>query len=116
MSDFVEYVGKVIEVKPQDKETLEDLCKRLLNHVDLGKGYSSYTEMLSEELSKEYFVINDKVYKLLDKTYLDPSANMFLSFNVEGEKAIPYRVRYYDGGCSFEEALEEAINNCEVLG
>ena len=97
MSETVHYKGKIQLVEKIKDETLEEQCKRILSehgYQELDLYCDSWHEMLCEELYERYVIVNDSIYKVIDKT-------------------INYHVMYYDGGCSFNEAIEEAIQNME---
>lgn len=50
--------------------------------------------------------------KLLKKISIDPDDDIFnATQNLDG--TIDFHVMYYNGGCSFNEAIEEAISNME---
>ena len=55
---------------------------------------------------EEYTEINGKIYKIQDKEF-DPDSDIFeMEKNEDG--TLDYHVRFYNGGCGFEEALSTA--------
>jgi len=109
MSETVHYRGSLKEVTRLENESLEDQCKRLLANKDLPSYFDSYREMLLDESYKEYVVHDGKLYSV-NREDVDPDGDIFLSG--EGENGdINFEVRYYNGGCSFDEAIEAALKN-----
>jgi hypothetical protein len=53
-----------------------------------------------------------KWYKLLKKEKFDPYDSIFKAIKKEDEE-IDFILHYYNGGCCFSEALEEALKNME---
>lgn len=112
MSETVHYVGKLQIVEKLENETLEEICKRILNkhnYFDLKSYFDSWQEMLYDELYEKYVVVNDNVFEVLTKI---DKGNEYDIFNIEvnNDKTYNYEVMYYNGGCGFNEAIEEAFN------
>lgn len=107
MSETVHYIGTLKEVEKLKGETLEEQCKRILDKK-LEEYYNSYQEMLLDEYYKKYVICNNILYsvEMKDATYNDV---FNMSYNLDG--TIRFEVKYYDGGCSFIEAIETAFNN-----
>jgi hypothetical protein len=109
LSETVHYKGVLKEVERYPDENLSYQCKRLLDNRELPSYYDSYEEFLRDELYKEYIIHDDIVYKY-EKEELDPESDIFeATRNINGD--IEFEVLYYNGGCSFEEAIEEAMRN-----
>lgn len=115
MSETVRYTGKIILIEKLNNETLEEQCERILkehNFTELDEYYDSWEEMLYEELYDKYVVCSNKLYKIVERNYMDTEYDIFTAYeNKNG--TIDYEVMYYNGGCSFSEAIEEALNNME---
>ena len=115
MSETVHYKGKIQLVEKIKDETLEEQCKRILSehgYHELDLYYDSWYEMLCEELYERYVIVNNSIYKVIDKKNLGIDYDIFEATKND-DKTINYHVMYYDGGCSFNEAIEEAIQNME---
>lgn len=115
MSETVRYTGKLELVEKLKNETLEEQCKRILNwhkYWELNKYCDSWEEMLCDELYEKYVIHNEDIYEVIEQKYKDTDYNIFEAHkNADG--TISYEVMYYNGGCSFDEAICEALDNIE---
>jgi len=111
MSETVHYRGTLTRVERFENETLEKQCKRIIGNVTLPSYYESYKEMLLEgyEYYQNYFLQDDILYSV-SKKEIDTDEDIFNSSeNKDG--TINFEVKYYNGGCGFNEALEYALEN-----
>lgn len=108
MSETVHYKGRLRKVS-LDGESVEDCAKRLYpGDLDM---YDDYTEKMENEGYKHHVVYHDEVYEAEIKK-IDPDFEvMEASKNEDGSFSL--EVRYYNGGCSFEEAIMEALDNAK---
>lgn len=113
MSEMVHYSGKLQLVDKLPNETLEEQCKRILakhNYFELDSYCDSWREMLYEELYERYVIANNTIYEVVEKKHRSIDEDIFEAHaNLDG--SIEYEVMYYNGGCSFNEAIEEALEN-----
>lgn len=109
MSEVVHYRGKLYEVEKLENETLEEQCKRLLENKELDEFYDSYKEMLLDDLS-DYFTEHNEVIYRITKENVDIDEDIF-QMNKNEDGSISFEVKYYNGGCGFSEAIEEAFEN-----
>ena len=80
---------------------LEDLREACLK-----TGYLD--QMRIEQLKEKYIVTNDNIYKVVEKNNKTDEYDIFnATQNLDG--TIDYEVMYYNGGCSFNEAIEYAL-------
>lgn len=111
LSETVHYKGILKKVEKLEGEKLEDQCKRLLENKDLPSYFDSYAEYILDEYYREITIQNGVVYRI-EKEEIDPYSDIFkATMGDNGE--IKFEVRYYNGGCGFDEAIEEAIKNIE---
>lgn len=109
MSETVHYKGVLKQIERYEGEPLEEQCKRLLENKDLPSYFDSYAEYLIDENYQKITIQNGIVYRV-EKEEVDPDSDIFkASINDQGE--IEYEVRYYNGGCGFDEAIEEALRS-----
>lgn len=118
MSEVVHFRGKIEEVKAHDNESMEDVAKRLLaeNNIEMKDYYDSAIECLESESYSatkgyygEYILINERLYKVVECQDIDPDEDIIRAEkNPDG--TINFEVKYYNGGCGFSEAVEEAVN------
>ena len=113
MSEMVHYSGKLEVVDTLPDETLEEQCKRILakhNYFELDSYCDSWREMLCEELYERYVIANDTIYEVVEKKHRSIDEDIFEAHaNLDG--SIEYEVMYYNGGCSFNEAIEYALED-----
>ena len=118
MSDYETRKGKCKEVMKHEDESYSDFYIRLIIT------YSSKEDDISnfdEEDLRWYIydeniaVLNDKyAYVIISEDYIDDYADIFnASKNEDG--TIDFLLRYYNGGCSFDEALNTAINKMNKI-
>jgi len=113
MSEVVYYKGKLKPVDFLINETLEERCKRIIGDVELEDCYDSYQEKLMDDYDyyEDYIIHNDILYSV-EKNRLDPEQSMFTSKRND-DGTVNFEVRYYNGGTSFDEAIEYALKNKE---
>lgn len=108
MSETVHYKGILKKVERLTEETLEDQCKRLLDNKDLPSYHDTYAEFITDEHYQKIVVVNGEVYQV-EKEMLDGDSDIFRASLIDNEN-IEFEVKYYNGGCGFDEAIEEALN------
>ena len=112
MSETVHYKGTLREVYRHENDTLEGQCKRILNgsnkELDI-ECYDSYKEMLLDEGYYDYIILDDILYSV-NKQNIDPDNDVF-NMSEEADGTFNFEVKYYNGGCSFIEAIECAFEN-----
>lgn len=115
MSETVHYTGKLKPIYRLPNETFEDLCKRILKengYTKLSTWFSTYEEMLSDELYGEYVIVNKNLYQIIEKHNKDTEFDIF-NAHLNKDGTIDYEIMYYNGGCSFQEAIEYSLENME---
>lgn len=104
------YSGILREIPIFGNESLEDTAKRIL-HLERYKythKYKSYVECLHNNFHKQYCIINQTIYKIVE--YSITEDELFVAKHLpRGD--IRFKVRYSDHVMSFDEAIEKAINN-----
>ena len=113
MSETVHYTGKLQLVHKIPNEPLEEQCKRILaehNYFELNSYCDSWIEMLCDELYESYVIAGGEVYKVVEKNHKDMDEDIFNAHD-NGDGTIDYEVMYCNGGCSFNEAIERALEN-----
>ncbi|MDP4159789.1 MAG: hypothetical protein Q8911_08515 [Bacillota bacterium] len=109
MSETVHYRGTLTVVERSVNETLEEQCKRILGYPELESYHDSFQEQLLHENYHAY-VIHDDVLYFVEKQDIDPDEDICrVEKNSNG--TFDFEVKYYNGGCSFDEAIQEAFEN-----
>ena len=68
------------------------------------------TELLSHQITIEASSAEEAKQKIQDSYYNDIDSDIFNAHD-NNDGTIDYEVLYYNGGCSFDEAVEYAIDN-----
>ncbi len=117
MSETEQHTGKLVKVIPQEGEGTENLAKRLVNEngyrydVDY---WECYLDCLYEEGYREYVIHNSCIYEVKCED-IDPCGDITLG-KLLPNGDIDFTVRYYNGGCSFDEAVCGAIDKAHGGG
>lgn len=103
MSEQVHYKGKIELVERLD-ETLEEQCKRILMeyNVDL-TDIDDYINEFYEYFGDEYVISDNSLYKVISIEEVTDEDVFSIHDNKDG--TYDYEVSYYNGGCSFDEAI-----------
>ena len=111
MSEQETHVGKLKLIFTGTEEQIEEFCKSKIkgSFGFLDDDYDTYIEMFYDVFYKEFVIINNSIYEIIEDTYLDYNEIFEASLNEDG--TISYVCSYYNGGCCFSEALEECLNN-----
>lgn len=125
MSEMKHYVGKLKEVYSGSKETFEEMCHRILlkenvvgtDEIVEDYYYSEWSNVLQENLYDKYIVTVDKNYEkhlfmISEKREVHEGCDVYnMHKNINGE--YEYEVIYYDGGTSFDDAINFAYYEME---
>ena len=111
MSETVHYKGTLTALERLDGETLEEQCKRLLGGKPLPSFFNNYEEFLLDENYKTMTVQNGTLYEVA-KITLDADDDIF-NAHLRADGKIDFEVRYYNGGCGFDEAITEALEKLD---
>lgn len=108
MSRTVHYKGVMKKAERLEGESLEEQCKRLIGDVELPAYCEDYEEFLNDTFYQEMSIQNGTVY-LIEKEEINQDDDILqASLNDNGD--IEFEIRYYTGGSSFDEALQDAIH------
>ena len=108
MSETVHYRGTLTVVERLNNESLEEQCKRLMENCELDIWNHSYQEKLMDDNYEGYVIREDILYSV-DKKDIGYDEDIFIITDGENGK-LNFEVKYYNGGCSFDEAVEYAFN------
>lgn len=112
MSETVYFKGMLKAMEKMDGETLEAQCKRLLGDAELPAHFESYEEYLMDEYHQEYVIQNEVLYQV-EKHEVDLDGDTFCA-NVNEEGNIEFEILYHNGGCSFDDAIQQALNSIDA--
>lgn len=111
MSDTVHYKGVLKPVEKLGGETLEEQCRRVLSGKELPSYFDSYQEYLLD-MNYMQMTIQDGILYAVERENVDPYTDIFNAQRQENGE-IAFEVRYYNGGCGFDEAIEEAFTQLD---
>lgn len=107
MSQNEVHIGKLVPMVLSGV-TLEQRCKSACKHFKFKKkGFDSWEESLRENGYRKVFIRDRIIYEVQDEE-LDPCGFSRVEINKDG--SVDYTVLFYNGGGSFDEVLEWAIN------
>ena len=101
MSQTDHYKGKLT---PTGKTTEEFIGNVLLEE---GCTYEDAEEYFEDHYYEDA-VIHDGMVFTVEKEFIEETDNIFKSEN-NSDGSISFEVKYYNGGCGFSEAIEEAL-------
>lgn len=126
MSEDVYHVGKLIPIKKKENEDLIDQISKILKqnsltfedmgfdkHIEANniRSNNEYFKILCGEFSDffymRYFIIEDILYEIHNNKLNIYDEIFNIDWNYDG--SINYELKYYNGGCSFNEAIDNAI-------
>lgn len=112
MSSVVHYKGTLKLIEKKDNETLEEFFNRVIEGPVDTWCYESLTEYVTYEMQDTYYIKGNDVYAVT-REEMDPD-NEFFFGTVREDGTIEYNVRYYNGGCSFDEALTDTLEKIDM--
>lgn len=110
MSEQVCKTGKLKLVERYEEELWQQ-CKRILEkeyNMEFDDTYvpEDYINDFIDETYLDYVLLDDNIYKIVELNDLEYDNIYDLHNNKDG--TMNFILRYYEGGESFEEAIEEA--------
>lgn len=109
MSETVMFTGKL--KKYEFPKEIGDTLKEKTDYLII-KGFSFEHSEIEDKYIDEgdgFIVVDGDFYEILEKESQDDDDIFKAKKNDDG--TINFTVKYYDGGCSFTEAIEDAIEN-----
>lgn len=111
MSEQETVCGKLKLLNKLSDETLEQQCKRIYSERFTPREvpyWDSFEEDLMDDGYKKFTIYDDNLYEVISKENFD-SYNIFDIKKTE-DGTFDFVLSYYNGGCSFDEAIEHAFN------
>lgn len=113
MSDTATFKGKIKLVAvgiPESESYSRNYFNSIETDFNLPDYYKSYTELIIDDYN--HVLIDDNLYQVLTKESLQ-NDDIFEASKTD-HNVYDYLVQYYDGGCSFSEAIGYALKNVKV--
>lgn len=112
MSRTVYYKGKLSKVDNPEKKSPHELALTLLsedNKSVLEKWYDGDAIECLQEVNERTYFFDGSTLFLIDIEEDEPTPkDIFMARELQ-DGQIEFEVQYYDGGCGFLEAIEEAV-------
>lgn len=108
MSETEHYKGKLIKIDGLDGLSFSEAIEVLKEKYEIEE--SDYYEEDNYLESENLIYINNVFYEMQRKQY-DAYDDIIEAKKIDN--GYEFELRYYNGGCGFSEALEEAIDNAE---
>lgn len=112
MSETVHYAGKLNLIAKGEKEAI-NFADQLLATQQLPSYCSNKLELLLDD--DKYEFSGENLYEVISKEKL-AEGDIFHMAPTENPNEFDFRVQYYNGGCSFGEAIEEAEKELNKRG
>lgn len=111
MSETVHYTGKLVPIYRGDD--IENRCRFILQSEEITDlSYcDTWQDRLDDSFYQQYYITDDTIYRV-DKKELDSDEEIFYA-TLNSDCTITFTTKYYNGGCSFNEALDTAIERME---
>lgn len=115
MSETECKVGTLMEIPLAEGETIEDVIMQLLTEEQRNKIDTSYDgnvmACFRDNYYEEYIIYDGKLYRVDMKVEKWGEDIFHATHRQDGD--IDFVVQYYNGSCSFEEAINEALKKLE---
>ena len=69
-----------------------------------------FETQLMDQCYEDYIVFRDQLFKVIYVKHVDDEYDIFKA-KVNLDNTVNFEVKYYNGGCSFEEAVNNALEN-----
>jgi len=119
MSDYETHKGKLIPTELTKEEVVKDFLDNYSRDWKWVLDLKSKEHLTDNDINElfwdieEYSEINGKIYIIEDEYFRDDDDLFIMKQNSDG--TLEYLVRFYNGGCGFEEALEYAAEKMKNL-
>ena len=113
MSETEHHRGIIKEIESLKNETIEETAKRIIDGIGLkiDDYYDSALEYLQDELYEtHYFHSKSKKFYTITDEDIDPDGGIIRARKLN-DNMIEYELRFYNGGASFSECLDKAIDS-----
>lgn len=111
MSKTVYFAGTLTKIANPEKKSLQERVYSLFTEQDkqdiLEKKWD-WQEVFLDRYGDEYVIIGDDIYKIDIESDESPPKDFF-RVQRKPDGSIHFEVQYYNGGCGFHEALENAM-------
>ena len=114
MSETVHYRGTLRLVSGDAEDTAKKICEK--NRYEKQSYQKTWIDCLVDEGYGKYVKIEGRLYYVSTRHSVEPDEDIMEASTDDNSNSIQYEVRYYNGGCGFSEALEEAVQTMREQG
>jgi hypothetical protein len=107
VSDTEYWKGTLTPVDDIEVAADESIKRILGSDFDCSDGADTPSEQLYDKYWKEFAIHNNRLYRV-DKEKMDEYADIF-NADDNGDGTYNFEVKFYNGGCCFIEAIDEAL-------
>ena len=108
MSETDYYTGTIKKVEKKPGETKKELMTRLLKESNINYDPDCIEDDFYDTFYESHVAYGENIYEILEKNKKDAYEDIFEATEIDDDK-ISFTVKYYNGGCSFGEAIEESL-------
>lgn len=106
MSETVHYTGRIMEIN------LGDLTVSEKKEILKGRGFDIEDYGDGDWECEKLHIINGRIFEVLEKQSHDADGDI-MEAKEEDDGSISFNLRYYNGGCGFDEALGTAMKRMD---
>jgi len=106
MSETVHYTGRIKEINLGDLTASEKLL------ILKGRGFDVEDDGDGDWFCDDLHINMSHIYEILEKESHAADGNI-MDAKAEEDGSIFFNLRYYNGGCGFDEALDRAIKRMD---
>lgn len=108
MSETKMFKGTMKEVALPDGQSVEQFAEKALRDKGVDDPWDGdWLSTLTLDYQDKFAFVGDKLYEMMD--YKDISDEDICDASRNSDGSISFVVRYYNGGCGFDEVLEDAV-------
>lgn len=102
-------INKGVLIKLNLTGDIEEKCRQALDElgIEMSDYCDTYRECVEDRGYRKLYIFNDDIYRV-EYNKIDGEEDIFdAQFNENGD--IQFTTKFYNGGCSFNEALDYAV-------
>jgi len=105
MSETVHFKGKLKPMPRPEGVSLEEQMKDILGISEIKDYYDNVEEQFYDYTYGDFLVLNNTIYEVEKENIF---YNDIFESSLNDDDSIDFEVKYYNGGCGFNEAVEMA--------
>ena len=111
MSEYEQHKGTAKFTPANDAEHLEKICQSICENKGWEKAHQDcWLHVLEDEGYRTFIISESGIYEIVGESEIDDDGDVFEA-ETRADGTISFVLRYYNGGCGFDEAFVTAIDN-----